>query len=451
MIRFRYVLTVALLTVLSLTVSAKTPKYVFYFIGDGMGINQAAATEMYMHSAGLGDLNFRHFPVVGFVTTTPANSRVTDSAAAGTALATGCKTYNGAIGLQADTTAVDDLTEKAIRSGFAAGVVSSDAVTLATPAAFYAHTAKRGNYEDIAAQLVDSKLDFVAGASIWTKQNPSGYWESKAEEKGFTVFSGSDNYSYVKSPVIYLSNDVARNDLRYSLDRREGDTRLADFTAAAIDHLYRNSRKGFFLMVEGALVDHACHSRDAGSMVHEIMDLSESIDLALAFYDKHPDETLIIVTADHETGHTLVSYGDTKLIGEQKCSMNALTAKFMQMNADGNVPSWAEVKDVLRENLGLWDSVPVNPRQEKVFTLLYKESFLDNSSELEKDLYSSNQRLAAEAVRYLGSKAGIEMYGSGHSGSPVGLYVKGAGSGKFVDCRDNTDIPKIVAKVARYR
>lgn len=449
--RIKITLTVICLTVLALTASAKTPKYVFYFIGDGMGINQAAATEMYMHSAGLGDLNFRHFPVTGFVTTTPANSRVTDSAAGGTALATGSKTYNGAIGLSADSTVVEDLTEKAIRAGYAAGVVSSDAVDLATPAAFYAHAKKRGDYEDIASCLVNSKLSFAAGASIWSKEKGNDYWVEQARQKGFRVISGGEQYTYGKEPVIYLSNDVSRNDLNYAIDHMEGQTCLAEFTAAAIEHLYKNSRKGFFLMVEGALIDHACHSRDAGSMVAEVMDLAKSVDLALEFYAQHPDETLIVVTADHETGETMITYGQTELVGCQKCSINKLTAILTSMGEDGKTPGWPEVKDVLRENLGLWDSVPVTKNQEAVFTQLYKESFLDRSSELVNDLYNSNQKLAAEAVRYLGSKAGLNLHTSSHSGSPVGLYVKGAGSDCFVGCKDNTDVPKAIAKAARYK
>lgn len=451
MSRIKIILTAAILTLSALSVSAKTPKYVFYFVGDGMGINQAVATEMYMHSAGLGDLNFLHFPVNGFVTTTPVGSRVTDSAAAGTALATGSKSYNGAIGVNADTVEVENLTEKAIRSGYAAGVVSSDAVDLATPAAFYAHAKKRGHYEDIVFDLLNSKLSFAAGASIWSKEKDNEYWAAQARDKGFRVISGGQPYTYGKEPVIFLSDDVSRNELTYAIDRREGKTELADFTAAAIEHLYRNSRKGFFLMVEGAQIDHACHSRDAGTMVAEVMDLAKSVDLALEFYAQHPDETLIVVTADHETGHTIITYGETELLGAQKCSINMLTTKLVALGAEGKIPSWPEVKDLLRANLGLWDSVPVSKDQEKLFTQLYKESFLDCSAELEKDLYNSNQKLAAEAVRYLGRKAGLVLYNSGHSGSPVGLYVKGAGCQSFEDCDVNTDVPKVIAKVARYK
>lgn len=449
--KLKTLLIFVLLSAVSLSSWGRTPKYVFYFIGDGMGINQAAATEMYMHSAGLGDLNFRHFPYTGFVTTTPANSRVTDSAAAGSALSTGHKTYNSAIGVNADTVEVETLCERVIRSGYAAGVASSDAVDLATPAAFYAHAGNRNDYENIAGDLVASKLSFAAGASIKSNKKGNDAWVAEAERKGFTVFGGDHRYSPCSGPVICLSDDMSQSNLSYAIDRKEGQTSLEEFTSAAIDHLYRNSRKGFFLMVEGAMIDHACHSRDAGAMVSEIMDFSKSVDCALRFYEQHPDETLIVVTSDHETGYVMITYGETSLVGNQKCSMNELTDIFLEMSADGNIPGWPEVKQVLSDKLGLWSKVPVTKDEEKVFTQLYKESFLDLTSDMQKDLYNSNKKLAFEAVNLLGRKAGINLFGSSHSGSPVGLYVKGACADEFIVCKDNTDISKVIARVARYK
>lgn len=449
--RFRLALAVVLLTAVSLQAAAKAPKYVFYLIGDGMGINQAVVTEMYMRSVGMGDLNFRHFPYVGFVTTAPSNSRVTDSAAAGSALSTGCKTYNGAIGLDADSTIVETLAERAVRSGFGAGVVSSDAVNLATPSAFYAHAQSRKEYEKIASDLVNSKLSFAAGASIMSKEKGNDYWMEQARAKGFRVFGGNESYTPCKGPVLCLSDDMTSSNLVYAIDRKEGQTRLTDFTAAAIDHLYRNCRKGFFLMMENAMIDHACHSRDAGAMVQEIIDLSGTVDCVLEFYKQHPDETLIVVTADHETGYTMIGSGKAELIGCQKCSMNELTSCLTEMSSGGRIPSWPEVKHLLSEKLGLWDKVPVSREEELVFTQLYKESFLDCKSDMQKDLYNSNKKLAVEAVTYLAGKAGIFQSKGSHSGSPVGLYVKGSCAAEFMGCRDNTDVPKVIAKVAKYK
>ncbi|MCQ2174600.1 MAG: alkaline phosphatase [Bacteroidales bacterium] len=449
--KFNILLVAVLLAAFSSTAVAKTPKYVFFLIGDGMGINQAASAELYMRSVGMGDLNFRHFPYVGFVSTSPSNDRVTDSAAGGTALATGFKTYNGAIGLKPDSTDVESLVDKAVRAGRAAGVVSSDAVNLATPASFYGHAFGRNDLDDIAGDLVNSKLCFAAGASISSNELGNDYWVEQARQKGFRVFEGNDRYAPCKGPVIYLSNNTERNDLPYALDRKEGDTSLEDFTSAAIEHLYKNSPKGFFLMVEGALIDHACHSRDAGAMVNEVIDFSKSVDCVLRFYDRHPDETLIVVTADHETGYTLITRGAAEYIGYQKCSVNELTAGLVEMTEGGRIPGWPEVKQLLADKLGLWDKVPVSKKEEKILTQLYKESFLDGSSDVQKDLYNSNKKLAVEAVLLLGSKAGITLFSGSHSGTPVGLYVKGSRASEFSVCRENIDIPRIVAKVAGYK
>lgn len=449
--RFRIALAVVLLTAFSLQAVAKAPKYVIYLIGDGMGINQAVATEMYMHSVGMGDLNFRHFPYSGYITTSPANSRVTDSAAAGSALSTGSKTYNGAIGLDADSTAVETLAERAARSGYGTGVVSSDAVNLATPSAFYAHAKSRKDYDKIASDLVNSKLNFAAGASILSKDKDYDYWMEQARANGFRVFGGKESYAPCEGRVLCLSDDLTSSNLVYAIDRKEGQTRLTDFASAAIDHLYRNCRKGFFLMVENAMIDHACHSRDAGAMVQEIIDFSQTVDCVLEFYEQHPDETLVIVTADHETGYTMIGNGEAELVGCQKCSMNELTSCLTEMGAGDRIPGWPEVKQLLSDKLGLWDKVPVSKEEELVFTQLYKESFLDCKSDLQKDLYNSNKKLAVEAVNYLAGKTGIYQYKGSHSGSPVGLYVKGACAAEFMVCKDNTDVPKVIAKVAKYK
>lgn len=447
----RIILTIPVL-LLCISLSAANPRYVFLFIGDGMGINQAWGTEMYMHTQNLGDLNFRHFPVATFVTTLPANALVTDSAAAGTAISSSVKVNNGAIGFKPDSTWSVSIAEKAKRSGYGVGIVSSEAVNLATPASFYGHTPSRGNTEVIASQLMDSKFDFFGGATVLPARDKGRYWIDKAEEHGFTVFSGERTYKHgTRGRVLCLGDNVRHSEIPYAIDNDGTRTNLQYFTASAIDHLYTNCRNGFFLMVESALVDHACHSSDAGTTVNEIINFSASIDLALAFYKKHPGETLIIVTADHETGKCAIREGDPRLLENQKCSLNELTRKISGLSADGNEVAWSRVKEILRENLGLWDKVEVSRDEERRLTQLYKESFLDREGDTEKDLYNSNKKIAVEAVRYLGEKAGIVLSGGMHTGAPVGLYVKGARADDFSFCRDNTEISKVISRLANYK
>ncbi|MCQ2159249.1 MAG: alkaline phosphatase [Bacteroidales bacterium] len=439
-------------SLLCISLSAATPKYVFLFIGDGMGINQAASTENYMHAQGMGDLNFRHFPVTTFVTTRPANALVTDSAAAGTAIANGTKVNNGAIGCLPDSTWTVSIADRAKRSGYGVGIISSEAVNLATPAAFYGHTPSRNDSFVIANQLLESKVDFAGGATVWPPKDKGEYWINQAREHGMTVFSGRETYKHgTRGRVLCLGDNILQSEIPYAIDNNGKRTRLEYFTASAIDHLYSNYRNGFFMMVEAAGVDHACHSSDAGTMLGEILCLSRSVDLALEFYAKHPNETLIIVTADHETGYCTIREGNPKIMENQKCSLNELTRKMAALSATGEEVTWGQVKAILKENLGLWDTVEVSKSEERRLTQLYKESFLDAENDSEKDLYNSNKKIAVEAVRYLDEKAGIVLSGGMHSGAPVAVYVKGPRATEFSGIKDNTDISKVIARIANYK
>ncbi len=451
--KIRILLLVVAFCASSSIVWGRSPKYVIYMIGDGMGINQTAVTESYMRAMGMGDLNFRHFPVATFITTHSASSLVTDSAAAGSALATGCKFNNRAISALPDSTVVETVAEKASKCGYGVGILTTDAYNMATPAAFSAHNVARNSYDDIIEwQVTKPVADFAAGSTLTSKEGKTEEWIALAKVNGIRVFSGDEKYTPVRGgKVMYLSNNINESDLAYHLDRKEGDRTLEEYTVAALDYLYTNFRKGFFLMVECGAIDHSCHSRDGASVVGDIMDLATCVDRALEFYAKHPDETLIIVTSDHETGGLVIAGDHPELLANQKCTINSLTEALSGLASDGNEVTWLEVKNLIAEKTGLWDRVPVDKNEERVLTSLYKETFLDGSSEDVKDLYHSNKKLAVEVVRYLDYKAGVVFTQGGHSGAPVGLYVKGARASEFAVCRDNTDVPKVLVKVAGYK
>ena len=453
-------LSLFLLLTLSLATRAQTPKYVFLFIGDGMGINQSYVTDVYNRAINGAPLNFLDFPVRTFVSTCSASSGVTDSSAAGTALATGRKTTNSFIGVAPDAEPLTTLAEMAKRSGLGAGVVTSVGVNHATPGAFYAHSQSRYGYDEISRQLLDSPVDFAAGANFISEKGSemsASDWVGAARQKGIVVYEGAVAYAPVKGKrVILLADDPARDHLQYAIDRREGQTSLRDFTAAAIDHLYSNFRKGFFLMVEGGMIDYANHSRDLATAIDETLDMAASVQLALDFAAKHPSEVLIVVTADHETGGFIAGAGHYEMHPErmeaQKVSKDALTdlVRSLRRQTDNKV-EWRQIKDLLTQTLGLWDSVPVSKKWEKVLTQTYKESFLDREGEDEKDLYSSHEQIVADAVKCLQDRAQVSYSMYSHSGSPVPLCAWGAGSAAFGSCKDNTDIPKTIARVAKYK
>ena len=443
-------------------------KYVFYMIGDGMGINQVIATEQYNAATGNGPetINFAHFPVRGFVTTYSDNSLVTDSAAGGTALATGVKTYNSAIGVDADGNPVTSLTEWAKAAGFGTGVATSVGVNHATPACFMAHTSVRRNYEDIATQYLDAPVDFAAGGGFITEKKTGhepAYFEHKADSAGITVLRGVDAFAGVEAVegrVLCLGNRP-ESDLPYAIDREEGDVSLSDFVDAGIRYLESHfGDKGFFFMVEGGKIDYGGHGNDAAACFRELTDFAQAMDVVLAFKERHPDETLIVVTADHETGGLMLGSGRYEVhperLAAQHRSAPEITVlfleKFFPEGQPYKAPSWESVKAFFAAELGLWDSVEVTEKAEATLRETYDKTFGKGGQRdlSEANLYSVNAKMVSEAVKYLDQAAGYNWSYGSHSGSPVGLYADGRAAAAFGAVRDNTEIAPLIATLAGY-
>lgn len=323
-------------------------KYVFYFIGDGMGVNQVNGTEMYQAELrngriGVEPLLFTQFPVATMATTFSATNSVTDSAAAGTALATGKKTYNHAISVGEDKNAIQTVAEKAKKAGKKVGVTTSVSVDHATPAAFYAHQPDRNMYYEIALDLPKSDFDFYAGGgflkpttSFDKKEAPSIF--PIFEEAGYTVARGYNDYKAksAKAEKMILIQEEGANPscLPYAIDRKENDLTLAQITESAIDFLTKGKNKGFFLMVEGGKIDWACHANDAATVFNEVKDMDNAIKVAYEFYKKHPKETLIVVTADHETGGIVLGTGKYELNLKALQSQNIRLTDFLNVSVN---------------------------------------------------------------------------------------------------------------------
>lgn len=475
--RFRLFPRLSLISVFSLIVilsvnAAPTPKYVFFMIGDGMGINQVYGAQNYNKVTGDGpaSINFAQFPVRTMVTTYSSSSLVTDSAASGTALATGVKTYNHALGVDPDHNPVHGLCEWAHAKGFGTGVATTVGVNHATPAAFYAHVDDRNSYETIAEQFIAADfIDFAAGGGIITERNTghnSLYFEDKAREAGITVLKGRSQFGNLakqKGRVLCLDDYESSTDVPFAMDLTPGQTSLSDIVGAGIDYLYGNfGRKGFFFMVECGEIDGAGHNNDAKCNIKETNDFHKAIEVVLAFYEKHPNETLILVTADHETGG--LQLGDNYIMHPEylvsrTMSEGAINAKFREFAGVGpdrqplpnrRIPTWDQMKAFLTEYVGLWKDVPVSAAQELHFMELYHRAFVLNQEEMVEALYSVSNRIVSDAITYADRQAGYIWTHGGHTGSPVGLYVKGACATEFNACTDNAMIPQIIKRVAKY-
>lgn len=441
---------------LSVSLLAGNPKYVFYLIGDGMGLNCVCMTDSCLKENGEDGLSFCNFPFRSFVSTNPVGLLVTDSAASGTALSCGGKTINGMLGVNPAEEPMVSVAEKAMRSGYAAGVVTSVGVNHATPAAFYAHVRSRKMYDEIFDQYLESGIEFAAGGGILlSKHSPRSQKQCVeiARNKGINVFLGKNEYKESKGRVLYLGDEISDSDLPYAIDRPEGATSLADFTSAAISHLYSVSRKGFFLMIEGGKIDYAMHANDAATGLQETVDFDEALACVLDFYEKHPHETLIIVTADHETGGLTSSNfsGKPGCLSAQTGSIGSVSKELRKLHLSGKEVSWTEVKGLLQRNFGLWTEVDVDPEEELVLKQLYADTFLFAKNTEKKDLYSKNYAIAVEAARYLARISGYEFGSNNHTAAEVGLWVKGDKAFAFSACSDNTHIAPLISSLAGYR
>lgn len=448
---------------------AQQAKYVFYFIGDGMGLNQVNTTEMYLGEQqgriGTEPLCFASFPVAGMATTFSASNSITDSAAGGTALATGVKTYNGAIGVDANKERVMSVAERAKRAGKKVGVTTSVSVDHATPAAFYGHQPDRSMYYEIALQLPEAGFDFYAGSGFLKpartfdkKDAPSIY--PIIEQAGYTIARGIDEYQAkaggADKMVLIQKDGTDASSLPYAIDRNEDDMTLAQITESAIDFLSRDNKKGFFLMVEGGKIDWACHSNDPATMVKEVIDLDNAVRVAYEFYKKHPKETLIVITADHETGGLGLGNSNytlnLKSLDCQKQSVDLLSRALTDLRkAKGNKATWEDVKALLTERMGFWGELTPTWEQEKMLRDEFESSFVRNKVVFEESLYSKTEPLAAVAKKVLSQMSKLGWTTGSHSAEYVPVFAVGAGSKLFMGKMDNTDIPKRIAKAAGYK
>ncbi len=275
-------------------VSPQKPKNVIFMIGDGMGLAQIQAAI----TAHTQSLNFERFKVNGLSKTSSASSYITDSAAGATAFSIGKKTYNGAIGVDADTVAQTTVLEYAEAAGLATGLVATSAITHATPAAFIAHQPSRKMAEAIALDFLATDIDvFIGGGKKYFNQRKDGHnlLDSLEARNYQMAYSLAAMKQVVEGKLAALLSDSGMPP--FAQGRGE---MLVPAALKAIELLHKND-KGFFLMVEGSQIDWGGHMNDMNYMVSELLDFDKTIGRVLDFAEKEGN-TLVVVTADHETG-----------------------------------------------------------------------------------------------------------------------------------------------------
>ena len=467
-----------------------TPKYVFVFIGDGMsypqiqsaayyaGKDAAGIVDVVKNSENAGDspamknLSFYDFPVAGSASTYDATSFAPDSASTATSIFTGYKTHSSSINVDITKkikyrTIAEQLRDQ---KKWKIGVVSTVNLNHATPAATYAHQASRKSNYAIGQELVESNFDYFAGGALMEpqdKKNDKTSIYELAKSAGYKVcFTQNDANSLQNGDkAIVVAETLADGDaMSYDNDRKNDEWALRDYVRKGIEVL--DNKKGFFMMVEGGKVDWACHANDARSSIADTLALSAAVEEAIEFYNKHPKETLIIVTADHETGGLTIGYAGTdynlffRTLDNQKISYAKFDSDYVS-NYKKNGTSLEEVMTDVEQLFGLKlpESEGSNKNGGLVLTdyeysrikTAYEKTIKNDKSrtQMEYDLYGTYEPLTITITHILNAKSGLGWTSNSHTGLPVPVFALGAGQDEFKGFYDNTEIYNKMAKLTK--
>ena len=443
-------------------------KYVFMFIGDGMGPHQVLSTEMYLAELegeiGRNQLLMTTFPYSGQAATFSSSSGITDSAASGTCLATGKKTNNGVIGLAHDSTPVYSVASQLKEQGWGIGIMTTVTIDHATPSAHYAHTPSRNDYYIIGTQLTESNFDFFGGSGFSSpqdKKNPSApNLYDLAEQKGYTLAGGyADAKTKIGSEKLLVVPEERLQDrsrhagaLPYAIDRGDKDLKLSQLVELAIAQLSTYDR--FFMMAEGGKIDYASHANDGATVLHEVIDFDQAIQVASRFYEQHPDETLIVVTADHETGGMALGNSDyvlnLKVLANQQCSLDKLSDQLSDLHkAEGKNLQWEQMKQLIAANTGLYTLVEMT--EEEDANLQDAFASMMSRQDVVKTLYKDLNALAAKSLAILNKKSRLGWTSGGHTASAVPIFAIGVGAERFTGWHDNSEIAPLIYQATQSK
>ena len=475
--------------------AAKSPKYVFLFIGDGMSYPQFQAASDYLGALDDPDyvkalpsidyekregelngpkrLNFMNFDVAGSAVTYDSCSFAPDSASTATSIATGYKTYSGMINVDlTGSTPYETIAEKLhSQKGWKVGIVSSVNLNHATPAAFYAHQASRNNYYEIGEELVNSGFEYFAGGGLKKVTGPDKDKTSLydlAANAGYKVTytqAEAEAVTAADGKVILIDEHLADSDaMDYEMDRQDGEWALADYVKKGIDVLDNDT--GFFMMCEGGKIDWACHANDAGATVNDTLALADAVQVAIDFAKQHADETLILVTGDHETGGLTIGFAgtdyDTYLdsLASQNISYAQFDEQYVEKYKENHTSFEDAMKDV-EKLFGLKLSGDENDRlvltDYEVQRLRTAYEFAMTDPDVEEYtqeqyvLYGTYNPFSVTVTHILNNKAGVDFTSYSHTGLPVAVFANGAGEEAFNGYYDNTEIYQKMASLLEVK
>nr|BAH80319.1 alkaline phosphatase [synthetic construct] len=394
-------------------------KNIIILIGDGMGMSHVQITKLVY-----GHLNMEEFPIIGFELTESLSGEVTDSAAAGTAIATGVKTYNRMISVTNITGKVTNLTtllEIAQVLGKSTGLVTTTRITHATPAVFASHVPDRDMEEEIARQLIAHRVNVLLGGG---RKKFDENTLKMAKEQGYNIVFTKEELE--KAEGEFILGLFADSHIPYVLDRKPEDVGLLEMTKKAISILEKNPN-GFFLMIEGGRIDHAAHENDIASVVAETKEFDDVVGYVLEYAKKRGD-TLVIVLADHETGGLGLglTYGDA--INEDVIrNINASVSKIAS-----EIRATNDIKRVIKKYTG--------------FELTEDEiNYIEEAINL-ADEYALQNAIAD----IINKRVGVGFVSHKHTGAPVSLLAYGPGAENFAGFLHHVDTAKLIAKLMLF-
>lgn len=432
--------------------SIAPPKYVFLFLADGAGIAHMEITRQYnrvVHKEGLVTVDqIMKQGTLGLLTTDPAGSLSTDSAAAATALASGCKANLGAIGICADGSVPKTAMEIAKENGMRLGLVTNAAVYDASPAAFVNHIPSRRDYPAILNRYLEMSPDVLFGGG---KEQflPEGQPGSRRKDDMDLIAA------FVNKGYLYVSNKreleqaqrgrvlglFSLGDMSFEIDRnKETEPSVYDMTQAAIRLLQNGNSNGFFLFVENENVDTASHQNDIASMIRDYREFDRAVGLAYEFYKNYPRETLILVTSDHETGGLGFTLALMDLTSTSRSNRVAATVDDLK-KLDSIPISLKKASTILGPNPTSEAIDALMKEYFKGFTLApdYKEAIIkrrpiSRSIFIDPTINALGMMIANNTQAYWLTTA--------HTNQPVFVAARGAGAEKFRGYQDNADFGK---------
>ncbi len=440
---------------LALFAAENKPKYIFLFIGDGMSTPQRMIANEYASHTEHGPLTINTLKYHATTYTAAANTLITDSAAAATAIACGEKTNYLSLGV--DTTGerkLESCAEVAHKKGRKVGIVTSVIINHATPGGFYAHRKNRSMYYGIGLDLIASNFEYFAGGGFGghhdKKDDPEykGNIYDLAAKAGYKVCRDKASFEALKAgegKVLAVGFNGNENNLPFAIDGQEKVPTLEAMTAKGIELL--DNPNGFFMMVEGGEIDHCGHANDAAANMEEVMAFDNAVRVALAFAEKHKDETLIIVTGDHETGGMTMGFAgggysfSIDLLTKQKCSAAKFNYFYSEARKAKKDFNFEDAKALLNKYFSFkfegdvkQDRLVVKPNELKTL----EDAF--NKDQTAKSPTTTNLTAAARVL--LSTKSGIGWSTGSHTALPTLTTSQGACAEIFTGLRDNTDISK---------